>query len=298
MGETDRSGHRPTPSVLAQLITKLKSAHSRKIQMSIPGIELTRSGVYGGQERTGNDEQAEAGTQAGAMHKETEAQPRAAVPHDHELTEAEQRQLIELVRKYKQTWFLRRRMVVKRVLKAYEFFKGNHFISFDPESFQWFDAMEATFAAEDSNREDLNMYQFATNFYQMLGFAFVAALSAQMPKTRFLPENAEREEDIATARAASRVQEIVERQNNIKSLHKQGLLFLWMAGCYFRHTRYVVDSDLAGTHKEPVMETRKVSVLPERYICRQCTTTVPVGSGNRIIGSSCQPKALGSIQQS
>src|SRR5437764_6089578 len=215
-----------------------------------------------------------------------------------ELTQEEQRQLIEVVRKYKQSWFLRRRMIVKRVLKAYEFFKGNHFISFDPESFQWFDAMEATFAAEDSGREDLNMYQFATNFYQMLGFAFVAALSAQMPKTRFLPENAEREEDIATARAASRVQEIVERQNNIKSLHKQGLLFLWMAGCYFRHTRYVVDSDLAGTHKEPVMETRKVSVLPERYICRQCTTTVPVGSGNRIIGSSCQPKALGSIQQS
>ena len=111
-----------------------------------------------------------------------------------------------------------------------------------------------------------------------------------MPKTRFLPENAEREEDIATAKAASRVQEIVERQNNIKSLHKQGLLFLWMAGCYFRHTRYVVDSDLAGTHKEPVVETHKVAVLPERYICRQCTTTVPVESGHPVIGSSGQLK--------
>lgn len=203
-----------------------------------------------------------------------------------ELTREEQRQLIELVRKYKQSWFLRRRMIVKRVLKAYEFFKGNHFISFDPESFQWFDALEATFSAQDSDGEDLNLYQFATNFYQMLGFAFVAALSAQMPKTRFLPENAEREEDIATAKAASRVQEIVERQNNIKSLHKQGLLFLWMAGCYFRHTRYVVDSDLAGTHKEPVLEPQKVAVLPERYICSRCTTTVPLRSGDRVIGSS------------
>src|SRR5437879_12314024 len=159
--------------------------------MSIPGIELTRSGVYGGQERTVNGPQAETGAEPEAMHKETEAQPGAAVPHRHELTEVEQRQLIELVRKYKQTWFLRRRMVVKRVLKAYEFFKGNHFISFDPESFQWFDAMEATFAGGDSQNEDLNLYQFATNFYQMLGFAFVAALSAQLPKTRFLPDNAE-----------------------------------------------------------------------------------------------------------
>src|SRR5439155_16536252 len=113
---------------------------------------------------------------------------------------------------------------------------------------------------------DLNVDQVATNFYQVLGFAFVGAVAAQTPKARFLPENGEREEDIATAKAASRVQEIVERQNNIKGLHKQGLLFLWMAGCYFRHTRYVVDSDLAGTHKEPVVETRKVAVLPERYV--------------------------------
>src|SRR5436189_5900480 len=115
--------------------------------MSTFGIELTTSGMHRGQERTVNDLQMEAGTQPGA-----------AVPHEHELTEAEQRQLIELVRKYKQTWFLRRRMVVKRVLKAYEFFKGNHFVSFDPDSFQWFDALEASFSGEDSGREDLNMY--------------------------------------------------------------------------------------------------------------------------------------------
>src|SRR5438270_7444390 len=199
-------------------------------------------------------------------------------PNNPELTSDEQRQLIDIVRKYKQSWFLRRRMIVKRVLKAYEFFKGNHFISFDPESFQWFDAVEATFASDDSDNEDVNICRFATNFYQMLGLAFVSALSSQLPKTRFLPENAEREEDIATAKAASRVQAIVERQNNIKSLHKQGLLFLWMAGCSFRHTRYVVDSDLAGTHKEPVVETRKVAVLPERYVCRNCTATTPTGS--------------------
>ena len=209
-----------------------------------------------GQERTADD-----------------AQPKGKGAHkgaEPELSDEEQRELIELVRKYKQSWFLRRRMIVKRVLKAYEFFKGNHFISFDPDSFQWFDALEATFSGTDSGNEDLNLYQFATNFYQMLGFAFVAGLSAQVPKTRFLPENAEREEDIATAKAASRVQEIIERQNHIKSLHKQGLLFLWMSGSYFRHTRYIVDSDRAGTHKEPVVELKQVTALPQRFACRNC----------------------------
>ncbi|HEV2963002.1 MAG TPA: hypothetical protein VG649_14330 [Candidatus Angelobacter sp.] len=216
-----------------------------------------------GQERTADDPQ-----------REKEHKP-------EEMTKEEQRQLIELVRKYKQSWFLRRRMIIKRVLKAYEFFKGNHFISFDPESFEYFDALEAQFAnlsSDSSDSEDRQLYKFATNYYQMLGFAFVAALSAQLPKTRFLPENAEREEDIATAKAASRVQEIVERQNNIKSLHKQGLLFLWMAGCYFRHTRYLVDSDLAGTHKEPALELKKHTLMPARYLCFQCGASVPANS--------------------
>ena len=43
-------------------------------------------------------------------------QPKMQKPE--ELTKEDHRQLIELVRNYKQTWFLRRRMVVKRVLKG------------------------------------------------------------------------------------------------------------------------------------------------------------------------------------
>src|SRR5438132_2436176 len=80
-----------------------------------------------GQERTADDPQ-----------REKEHKP-------EELTKEEQRQLIELVRKYKQSWFLRRRMIIKRVLKAYEFFKGNQIISFDPDSFEYFDAYAAQF---------------------------------------------------------------------------------------------------------------------------------------------------------
>jgi len=196
-----------------------------------------------------------------------------------ELTEEEQQQLIQLVRKYRQSWYLRRRMILKRVLKAHEFFKGNQFISFDPDSFQWFDALEAAFGnMEDSSSEDLQMYQFATNFYQMLAFAFVAALSQQTPKSRFLPDNAEREKDIATAKAASTVQEIIERKNEIKSLLRQLLFELWMSGCYFRHTRYVLDEYKAGTSKKPVLSISSQIIMPARYVCAACGTATPVKS--------------------
>src|SRR5438046_10753489 len=83
-----------------------------------------------------------------------------------ELTKEEQRQLIELVRKYKQSWFLRRRMIIKRVLKAYEFFKGNHFISFDPDSVEYFDSFAAQFGSSSSGSsssaesDNRRLYQF------------------------------------------------------------------------------------------------------------------------------------------
>jgi hypothetical protein len=219
----------------------------------------------------------------------THSDPQRTDPaQDSSLNDAEQKALIECVRRYKQSWFLQRRMIIRRVLKAYEFFKGNQFISFDPESFQWYDALDTLFQQQQSSENvDLEMYQFATNFYQMLGFAFVAALSAQVPKTRFLPDNAEREEDIATAKAASRVQEIIERQNRIKSLHKQGLLFLWMAGCYFRHTRYIVDADRAGTHTEPVAAMKAGIILSERFYCPRCGATAPAKGFDEQAGMAC-----------
>src|SRR5258708_25799169 len=97
-----------------------------------------------GQERTQDDPQ-----------RTKEAKP-------PELTSDEEREIIELVRKYKQSWFLRRCMIVKRVLKAYEFFKGNQFITFDPASFQWFDALEATFCGHTNANHNPNPYPLPT----------------------------------------------------------------------------------------------------------------------------------------
>jgi len=234
---------------------------------------------------------------AGARHRSQETTkdaPKAA--EREELTAQDQQELMELVRKFKQGWFLARRSILKRVLKAHEFFKGNHFISFDPESFQWFDALEAAFTDDDSRSEDLNLYQFATNFYQMLAFAFVAALSSQVPKSRFLPDDAEKEEDIATAKVSSTVQEIIERKNEVKSLHKQALLELWLSGCYFRHTRYVVDAERAGTHREPEVSVTAQQIMSGRHVCSKCgasTEDPKIGSsGDRAIGPSAKPERL------
>lgn len=202
-----------------------------------------------------------------------------------ELLEGDKPVLIKLVRDYRQSWSPGRRLIVRRVQKAFEFFKGNHFISFDPDNFEWFDALDAM-SKQDGNDDALDLRRFATNFYQMLGFAFVSALSPQLPKTRFMPEDAESEQDIATAKAASKIQQIIERQNRMEALHIMALLLLWMAGSYFRHTRYIVDAARAGTHKEPVITVSKIEILPARFLCQNCGATVPADQAATTGGDS------------
>jgi hypothetical protein len=109
----------------------------------------------------------------------------------------------------------------------------------------------------------------------MLEKAFVAALSAQIPKTRWTPANADVEEDRETAKVSSRVEEIIERANKIKSMLKQQLMEFFTSGCYFKYTRYVVDSDRTGTHKETMLQMAKTDVLPARYQCFECGMTTP-----------------------
>ena len=55
------------------------------------------------------------------------------------ITPADQDALIALVKKYKAQWSQTRLVLMQRCLRNLEFFKGNQFISFGPNSSQFFD---------------------------------------------------------------------------------------------------------------------------------------------------------------
>lgn len=207
--------------------------------------------------------------------------PMAGKPEDKRkdqgITDEEKQALMRVRRLYKEKWHTVRRKIIRRVLKAYEFFKGNQFIAFDPENFQWFDPIEAALEGQE-DPEDLDLYKFTNNIYQMLTGGFVAALSPEVPKSAFFPDDASDPDDLSTAKDASDVVAIVERKNNIKTLQKQELLLLWLAGCYFSYTRYVVDEDRAGTKKEPVYQDVPQQVAPDRFVCPECGNEEPAAA--------------------
>ena len=193
-----------------------------------------------------------------------------------QLNEEDQQRLIALVRRYKDQWSQDRVVLMQRCLQNLEFFKGNQFISFGPGESEFFNAVDWMNQGDHAqDADDKDLYQYCNNFYQMLATGFVAALAPQVPKSKWMPEDAEQLSDVTTAKAAQTLIGIIERQNREQTLLKQQLLYLYTTGAVFRHTRYVVDSERAGTTREPVFNETETQLAPDRYHCYHCGATAP-----------------------
>src|SRR5690348_10567640 len=83
---------------------------------------------------------------AGQGQERTQDAPLPGKPEDvrkqQGLTDDLKQSLMRVRRLFKEKWHTVRRKIIRRCLKAYEFYKGNQFIAFDPENFQWFDPIE------------------------------------------------------------------------------------------------------------------------------------------------------------
>jgi hypothetical protein len=205
------------------------------------------------------------------------------------------KKLIDLAGKKRQSWEWKRRGIVLKVLTNKEMLKGNHFIGVYPGTYDAFDALEEynnfTGVGDNSNA-DRSMDRRPHNFYQMLEKAYVGALSAQIPRSRWKPANADEEEDRETAKVASRVAEIIDRANHRPKMLKQELMELFTSGCYFKLTLYIVDSDRTGTHKQTVLKMMASEVMPARYVCFNCGTTTPE---NEVTNQTTPNAAVGQV---
>jgi hypothetical protein len=204
------------------------------------------------------------------------------------LSEEDQSRLIALVRRYKDQWSQDRLVLMQRCIENLEMFKGNQFISFAGGNASFFDATDWIGSTSGGNNQhsqnadDKDLYQYCNNFYQMLATGFVAALAPQVPKSKWMPEDAEQLADTTTAEAAQTLISIIEQQNREQSLLKQQLLYLYTTGAVFRHTRYVVDADRAGTKKEPIYNETETEIMPARMHCFAC------GKDNPAQTAQCQ----------
>src|SRR5258707_2526306 len=177
--------------------------------------------------------------------------------------------LRELVRQYRQEGVVARRHEIRRIRQARLFWQGLQYAWWNPNDMNWHLPFEQRFS-DDRALEEMPRYQFVTNFYQGFGLSFIAVLSQDVPSVRFYPQSAQSLEDIAAARAASDVAQLIEQNNHIEHLLTSMGYLLWTDGKLGAYVRYVADGQRFGFHDENILAAIEIPLGEDAYVCPNC----------------------------
>jgi hypothetical protein len=190
--------------------------------------------------------------------------------NNEQLTERLQNALRQLVLELASESEITRRTEIRRIKQAHQFWRGLQYLWWSERDQNWHLPFEQKITDETS-LEDLPRYEFVTNIYQAFGLSIIAVLSQDIPRVRFFPQSAESEADVASAKAASEVSALVERNNRIGNLLVEEAFHLWAGGKVGAYVRYVVDGQRFGFHPETELDERQVKIGGV-WICPACGT--------------------------
>jgi hypothetical protein len=162
-----------------------------------------------------------------------------------------------------------RRQEVRRIKQAHQFWRGLQYLWWNEVDQNWHLPFEQKLS-DNSSLEDLPRYEFVTNTYQAFGLSLVAVLSQDVPRVRFFPSSAQAEEDVAAAKSATEVAQLVERNNRIGNLIVEEAFNLWTDGKVGAYVRFVVDGQRFGFHPETEIAAREVKIGSDVYVCPEC----------------------------
>lgn len=162
-----------------------------------------------------------------------------------------------------------RKAMMRQWKKHEEFWHGVQYLFWSERDDSWRSAQDSEF--EDNQGEDNDsLGSFSDkviDIYKAHGESIIAALAAQVPALRFLPDDASSTEDTLTARTYNKIADIVSRHNKAKLVFLRALFFLANQGLVASY-RYK-DSDFSyGSYKVPEygVEIRE----SEQFTCTTC----------------------------
>lgn len=115
---------------------------------------------------------------------------------------------------------------------------------------------------EDSQQEEGG----AINFYRARGESIIAAMTTDIPKTVFFPDNAESPEDVQTSKVYTKAAELLQVQNKSEEQDIEISTAMWLFGKAYGYT-YGEINDQFGEDRVVTEEE-----VPETYSAMRCET--------------------------
>lgn len=122
---------------------------------------------------------------------------------------------------------------------------------------------------DNQDEYDPDMYDKIINIYRAHGESLISALSVKLPNTIFYPDDADVVEDIETAKAYSKIQELIQKHNEGILIFIRALFYLYNHGIAFAHIYNRASSEY-GTITVPQYAEMPTTVRSHTAVCPQC----------------------------
>lgn len=178
----------------------------------------------------------------------------------------EAKTLLNLIQQYDKTEEFVRLAQVKKWRRHMHYWNGLQYLAWDEMAHDW---MTAEDILENDPQADIDpaLYAKVVNVYKAHGEIFVGALTSGVPSVRFFPKDADAHDDVVSAKAHTKLAEIVQKQNRARLLLMKAIFIAWNQGLVAAYNENKTDYRFG---KIDVPDYQDVPVTTRDHYCPSC----------------------------
>lgn len=161
-----------------------------------------------------------------------------------------------------------RRYEIREILKRRLFFRGEQYWWWNADQGMWMPPTQVPLG--DLNDFEQPAFQHVTNIIQATLLGLSSVLSQNNTNSNFSPQKASDPKDVQTAKNASKVVDLIHRNNDWANLVDQQAYFMGTDGFLGSYSRYVSDGEKFGTDERDVLEPTEVPLGNPSVQCADC----------------------------
>jgi len=162
-----------------------------------------------------------------------------------------------------------RRYEVREILKRRLFFRGEQYWWWNGDTNMWCPPNQVPLGATENDFQE-PAFQHVTNIYQAYSLSLCSVLSQNNTAARFWPEKPSNFVDIQTAKNASKVADLIHRNNDWQNLIDQLTYYMCTDGFVASYSRYISDGEKFGHEERDLYSPGQAVVGPPSVSCPSC----------------------------
>lgn len=174
--------------------------------------------------------------------------------------------LLNLVEDYDRAEEFVRQDLLRKIRKAHHYWNSFQYLAWDETASDW-RTPDEIMSSDPQSDIDPQDYAKVVNIYKAHGEILIGALTAGLPAVRFFPKDADDPEDVSTAKAYTKLSEILSKYNRAKLLLMKSLFLLYNEGMVACYNENKADYRF-GTIKEPIYDDVPLKVT--NHFCPNC----------------------------